>query len=155
MLMVTHGAVGALIGEHTSNVFLAFLLGFISHFLLDIIPHGDRHDVQAYRTDLNFKKKTFLIIVFDAIVGICFLIFYFTLACIHQSSRLPTVIAGIIGSVIPDLLVAFHYLNKKYFFRLNFFHLKIHELIQFEIPQRLAIPLQLILIMLIILCYKF
>jgi hypothetical protein len=72
MLMAVHGAVGALIGENVTNPLLAFGLAFGSHFLLDVIPHGDHHHVQSFKTEKKLKKMINLIIL-DMIVGVLFL----------------------------------------------------------------------------------
>ncbi len=41
MYASTHFAVGAAIGKMVGNSWQAFLLGFLSHIILDIIPHHD------------------------------------------------------------------------------------------------------------------
>ncbi|GEM_PF-3732031 len=47
MFIVTHAAIGALIGEELPNhPMLAFVLAFLAHFLTDLIPHGDTTRVQ-------------------------------------------------------------------------------------------------------------
>ena len=41
MFLSNHAAVGALLAVHTDNPASAFVLGYFSHYLLDMIPHGD------------------------------------------------------------------------------------------------------------------
>jgi hypothetical protein len=41
MTLTTHATLGAVIGRATGNPVLAFIFGFISHFLIDMVPHGD------------------------------------------------------------------------------------------------------------------
>ena len=49
MFVSTHVAAGALIGHVLPNQYAAiFVLSFASHFVLDVIPHGDRHHVVDY-----------------------------------------------------------------------------------------------------------
>lgn len=153
MLLTIHGAVGALIGEQTNSLSLAFIMGFVSHFLLDIIPHGDRHAEDAVKNKKKLRKIIYEAI-FDTSWGIIFLIVYFTLAYKNHSNFYP-VIAGIGGAVLPDILVMIYNLNKKYFFRINFLHLKIHEIIKKEISYPLAIILQILLFFILLNFYKF
>ena len=42
MFLTVHAATGILIGKYTGNIYLAFIAGFLSHLILDIIPHGDQ-----------------------------------------------------------------------------------------------------------------
>lgn len=153
MLITTHTAVGILIGEQTTSLTLAFILGFISHFFLDLIPHGDRHDHEAVK-DKKKLKKIIQLSIADTIVAVLFACCYFYFA-VKNNMQVGPIIAGLTGSVIPDLFVAIYNLNKKYFFRLNALHLKIHELIKQEIPMSLAILYQFALIVFIAFLYHF
>lgn len=151
--MVTHGAIGALIGEQTASAGLAFILGLVSHYFLDIIPHGDDDSVETFKTESNFRKVLGAIMM-DSVLGIIFLLLYFTNTT-KSGVELWPVVAGIAGAVIPDLLVGFYYVNKKYFFRHNFFHLKIHDLIKVHVPFRVAFAVQIVVIILLWNFYKF
>jgi hypothetical protein len=42
MLEITHALVGAAIGNRATNIGFAFLFGWLSHHILDMIPHFDR-----------------------------------------------------------------------------------------------------------------
>jgi hypothetical protein len=42
MLEITHVIVGAAIGSRATNIGFAFLFGWLSHHILDMIPHFDR-----------------------------------------------------------------------------------------------------------------
>ena len=41
MILVTHGVVGGALGLLIQNPLVAFVAGFVSHFVLDTIPHWD------------------------------------------------------------------------------------------------------------------
>ncbi len=41
MTLTTHVAIGAGIGVLVGNPELGFVLGLVSHFMVDMIPHGD------------------------------------------------------------------------------------------------------------------
>lgn len=122
MFITTHAAIGALIGEQLpTHPYLAFALGAISHFLVDIIPHGD---TQLYKDYVAGKKvrRSIAYTIIDAILAIFLVLFFFNTI---QSGAKFSVTMGIIGSVFPDLVVAvyevFRIKGLKWFHRLHFF----------------------------------
>ena len=50
MLNITHGLVGATIAAQPISAFVSLPAAFLSHFLLDVIPHSD--------WGINFKKRS-------------------------------------------------------------------------------------------------
>jgi hypothetical protein len=153
MLITTHAAVGAYLGENIRNPLLAFLAGLLSHFLLDIIPHGDHEQVAEFKEKKNMKKALNLIMI-DAILGIFFLIIYFDQVHDHGHS-IKNSAPGIVGAILPDLLVAFYNLHKGYFFRLNYFHHKLHQLVPIHIPLQVAFALQISFVLFLLSLYHF
>ncbi len=150
MLLSVHATVGAIIGEHVDTPLLAFILAFISHFVLDIIPHGDEALVKAYRNDFKRKAMKYLI-VFDLLSTIILLamLFFF-----HKIEFRSTVIWGIIGGVLPDFMVAIHEITKKHFSRTHKLHFLIHDglnnKIHWSMPLKLGLLVQIIIIYLIL-----
>lgn len=63
MLLTGHAASATVIARLVPNPFLAFLLGIISHIILDIIPHGDTelfpgsHDMGKKMSPENAQKS--------------------------------------------------------------------------------------------------
>lgn len=153
MLTTVHGAIGVIIGQNVSNPILSFILGFIFHFIIDMIPHGDRHCVDEYLNKKTLKKITKVIII-DSIIGAIFLILYFN-GIVNTDINFKPIAAGIIGSILPDLLVAFYSLNRRYFFRLNYIHHRLHQLIKKDIPLGLSLFLQVLLITVLWQFYNF
>ncbi|PIR94287.1 hypothetical protein COT97_02250 [Candidatus Falkowbacteria bacterium CG10_big_fil_rev_8_21_14_0_10_39_11] len=151
--MTVHGAAGAFIGERINSIPLTFIISFITHFLFDIIPHGDHDNVIAFKTEKKIKQVVGLIAV-DAVLGLMFLSLYFSQVK-NTGANIYPIIAGIFGGVLPDLLVGLYQMNKKYFFRFNFIHMRIHELIKFRIPLKVAFVLQILFIIIIWQFYKF
>jgi len=150
MLLSVHATVGAVIGDNVSTPILAFVLGFISHFILDMFPHGDEALIKAYRN--NFKNRGMLyLIIFDLVstIILLFLLFYF-----QKVSFTKTVIWGIMGGVIPDLMVAINEITHKHFCRTQKFHCwthaKIGQKLNWTMPLRLGLLLQLVIIYLIL-----
>jgi len=100
MLITTHGLVGACIGKEVGYPPLAFLLGLISHFILDSIPHCDGPDDKAGRGENepnSFAQYAF--VAADIIIGV-FIVVYLS------SNNLASagLIWGIIGAELPDVI---------------------------------------------------
>lgn len=96
MLSTPHLLVGATVGSLTPNPFAAFIAGFLSHFIMDMIPHYDWKPI-----GWKLKMLTFIDFFFGAA-----LLFYLTKNSVH-----PFVIwAGAMGGVFPDILAAPYYL---------------------------------------------
>ena len=93
---------GVLLGQNVPTPGLAFGLGVASHFLLDLIPHGDSQLYKNYKEGHN-AKKSMIYAGIDSAVSIIILIYLLENA--PYASR-ATMIAGVIGSVLPDFLVA-------------------------------------------------
>jgi len=96
MLIITHALVGGFFASKISNPIISSPLIFVSHFLLDHIPHWD------LGTGFRKRKKivNFLLGLADLIgtIGICWFIF---------QKNLPfnlLVWIGILFSILPDFL---------------------------------------------------
>jgi hypothetical protein len=101
MFLVIHASVGALIGNVVGNPTAAFSLGFASHFLLDMIPHGDCLLYEDYKCRRKMRKAM-LHISMDALMVVAMIMIIFFLE--NTISGL-TVAAGMLGGLLPDLLV--------------------------------------------------
>ncbi|MBI4414925.1 MAG: hypothetical protein HY566_01660 [Candidatus Kerfeldbacteria bacterium] len=98
MYLTTHAAVGILISQAVNRPIEAFVLSFVSHFVLDFVPHGDENVGGWVRKS---PKNAFLIAMIDIL-----LIFGFLFA-LYATQNLPVmarISAGIIGAVLPDFL---------------------------------------------------
>lgn len=93
---------GVLIGQNVPTPGLAFSLGVASHFMLDLVPHGDSQLYKNYK-DGQAVKKSLAYVAVDSVVSIGVLIFLLETA--PYASR-ATMVAGVIGAIIPDVLVA-------------------------------------------------
>jgi len=133
MFLTVHATTGALIGQQIKNPFLAFALAFASHFVLDMIPHGDQDWIDEYKGDQRSKvKKIMIIVALDAAVLLGLLISrYFYIDSFVPSLNIA---AGILGGVLPDLLVACHELSDKLFKSFYKFHFIMHDLIKVKQP---------------------
>ena len=137
---------GVLIGQNVPTPGLAFCLGVASHFMLDLIPHGDSQLYKNYK-DGQAVKKSVIYAATDSFVAIFLLIYLLESA--PYASR-GTMIAGVIGGIVPDFLVALGEGIKirplLWFQRL---HIRIHDAIASRVGNlslRAGIFMQLILL---------
>ncbi|MEK7183132.1 MAG: hypothetical protein AAB776_00690 [Patescibacteria group bacterium] len=112
MTTATHTAIGVLIGTAVGNPILGFVLGVASHYLVDMIPHGDMH----MRDSNNLVNKTnermsHVFVIVDIALGITLLNILGTFLP-DDVTRSSVYIASIFGSILPDLLVGINDLVK-------------------------------------------
>lgn len=101
MFLAVHAAVGALAGNAVSHPTAAFLLGAISHFFLDMIPHGDEVLYRGYVEGRKKRRGLIYIGVDAAFTAVLIPVFFLN----HDFFSPLNVALGIIGSLLPDLLV--------------------------------------------------
>lgn len=116
MIGLNHALTGAAIGLVVQRPLLVVPLAFLSHFLLDILPHFGGHPAYTWGHK-HFSK----IIVSDGIVTA--LVIGFILFAVPQLA-LP-VILGVVFAMIPDALLVPYYLSGKKPHWFHDFHLKI------------------------------
>jgi hypothetical protein len=127
MFIAGHVAAGALIGQTLgfTNPALVVALSFASHFLLDVIPHGDGHHVADYYQGKKEKLKALYsglaVDTSVSIIMVAFLLGFTTFDRVHMAW-------GIIASVIPDFFVGMNELyNHKFFKWFTRMHFKVHN----------------------------
>lgn len=142
MLLSSHALVGGALGQATGNPILAFFVGIISHYLLDMIPHYDTTD--GGKLTLRQYGLIFLDLAILAV-----LLFVF------KKSLDNNFFWGLAGAVTPDVIDNVPLWSKK---TANiYFYSKIkrfHEKIQPKQPGLLfgiAIQILLILVSLVLL----
>ncbi|MBU2575637.1 hypothetical protein KKF64_00880 [Patescibacteria group bacterium] len=108
MYITAHAAAGAAIGQFMPSVLFAFIAGFVSHLILDMIPHGDEwiKDWKLFRTKMQRTTVA-------ALIDLCGVI-AMTIYWINHSdvSQLPYMLAGIAGAIAPDALWGLYELTK-------------------------------------------
>jgi hypothetical protein len=138
MYITTHAPVGAIIGKLVPNPFLAFILGILSHYILDIIPHGDKKFINELKEWLGIKKYI-AIIVADAFFLIITLLIIIKFT---PDQSYWSVTAGIIGSIIPDFANGIGWLVPKRYLKPFFTsHHLIHDVLankitRYDFPNR-------------------
>jgi len=154
MYLTVHGASGILIGSQVGNPWLAFLIGFISHFVLDIIPHDSKELKEWYDIGKTLNKFTIIVII-DILIMI---ILGIVLSVWYNLVFTPAIIWGITGTLLPDFIWGGRELFKiknamldKYeqlhFWSHKIFYKKIY------LPLKYTIPIQLGSLVLFIILY--
>lgn len=104
MFLTVHAAAGIIVGIKTGNPILAFIAGVISHFILDMIPHGDQDLVEGNDHFSPRERKLLRYVgVADTIIMLAELgiLYWLGLAPLTWS-----VSAAVVGALLPDFLNA-------------------------------------------------
>ena len=125
MFIATHALIGALIANQLPHhPVLSFVAGIGSHFLTDIIPHGDSKLYKDYVAGAS-KKKARRAIAYVMLDGVAAIYTVIALLNVGSSPDRLTLSLGIAGGVLPDLLVGLYEVTRvpglKWFHRLHFF----------------------------------
>ena len=155
MTLGTHAVVGAAVATaFPTHPVVAFAAGFVSHFILDSIPHWDYH-LRSIRStpgdplhdDMEVMSTDFIVdiskILFDLFLGLAIALYAFSVIG-HVSVII--VLLGAIGAVTPD---TFHFIYFKTKWRgltgIQRFHIGIQDKIKVTNPL-LGITLQAIVV---------
>lgn len=114
MFLTIHGATAILIATKTASPFLGFILSFLSHYLIDGLPHDEP---ELNRNDGRKKMmiRTIKIVGLDMIVLFFYLLFVSTKIELNIGQALICILA----SIIPDLMWGFEVMLNKPFMRWN------------------------------------
>jgi hypothetical protein len=146
MFLAVHAAVGALAGNAVKTPETAFLLGFVSHFFLDMLPHGDEAMLEGYHSG-RAKRRAILYVTADAVATILLVGFFFWRSDFFH----PGFVAmGILGGVLPDLLVGIAEISKpsgrrwmgRQLRRFQGFHVRNHHFLIGHLRRGRDIPLR-------------
>lgn len=125
MFLTIHAATGVIIGQTINSYSLAFIFGFIFHFLLDMVPHGDQFLIKRERKERI--KLVASIASIDAVIMGLFLVLIFNQDLgLHY---LP-VAFGVAGSILPDFFNGLAELANgriKTLQKISAFHLNLHD----------------------------
>lgn len=144
MTLLIHAAAGTFLGRvFYDNPILAFIISIISHFFLDMIPHGDAHVYARFKRKENIKRAV-AVVLLDAGATILFILFIFNTQVFI--SRLAVSLA-ILGGILPDILIGLTEIYKpKWLMKYHGFHFYMHNLLvhkfHFDWPQWAGLTLQ-------------
>jgi len=146
MFLTIHGTVGAIIGQNLDNVWLSFILGVVSHLLLDIIPHGDETLINDKNSVTKSEvKKIAEIAAVDGLIMSGLVLTLINQGLIDLSWP---VLFGIFGSILPDFITGFYLLFKfPWLKKILDFHFNLHLVLQkFKVSLAGGILIQLIVL---------
>lgn len=144
MVITPHLLVGAAIGKRVRSVWLVFVLAWLSHYLLDFLPHWD------YLSDINIANLDHLTkIGLDFLLGLS-LVYLLVYPC---SKKFP-IFVGAIAAILPDCLnVAYHIFGLQFLKPLVWVHHTAHHWHSFSFLQGLPAALTVCLIAIFVLLY--
>lgn len=120
MILSSHMVIGGAIGARSKNIYWAFFFGFLSHYLLDFIPHWE------YLSSLNqiFIPVNILKVLLDFALGL--LAMYLILSAFSRKMSL-VILVGMGASILPDALqTVIYFLKLTWLTPLFNFHQWIH-----------------------------
>ena len=159
MVLTAHAITGTALASLTPNEpLVGFTVGFLSHFILDAVPHWD-YFLRSMKKDENNPMnnnmtinadfwRDLLKIGFDAMLGIslAYLIFGF-----YMKYSTLIILCGVIGAMMPDAL-QFAYMKWKHepLTSLRRFHLWIHSKISLNNNPVIGILSQIVFVFFIV-----
>lgn len=134
MVLTPHLIVGAAIGARIQSLGLIVILGILSHFILDKLPHWDysNNGISNFRKTRNFKALTLDLfkITVDGTIGITIVaLLVWHAGLFFDSKNLVFVFIGMLSSTLPDIFLVFVFLflsQKKSGKIMNFHHRFLH-----------------------------
>ena len=157
MYQIVHGMAGIAIGSRLDNPILAFVLGIVSHFVLDAIPHDslELRDWENNGTD-KFIKKIALEAILDLwglMLGILMMQEGFSLYLNYP------MMAGMIGAISPDYIWGLTELSQtknQAMEKFKAWHNKIHTIIYKAgyLPLKYTVPIQVIALTALVILIK-
>ncbi len=143
MLLAAHSIVGGVVGSKADSAIAAFMLGVVTHFLLDSIPHYDTTDKG------KFTIRQIILTFFDLALGILVI-------CYVVKPQDLVFWWGVLGGLVPDISdVTPFWRNsfRKTKFGYNFHML--HERIQkYKLPCLPGLAIQWLIILFVIILFQ-
>ena len=125
MIIAPHLIVGAAIGAKTHNLGLIIILGLISHFLMDKIPHWDYgvKNIEDYRIAKKIKYLFYLTfkLFIDAAIGLSIVYLIILKTNLLNVESLKYIAIGIFFPLLPDMVLFTNYIliGKTGFYRFH------------------------------------
>lgn len=164
MVLTTHAITGAAIASIIpTHPVLGFVLGFVSHFVLDSIPHWDYKLLSSSKDEKNpmnndmVINKNFITDLFriglDFSFGLILVYLFFGMS--ESRDFLIALCAGAIGGVLPDALqfVYFKFRHEP-IYSLQKFHIWIHSNVSLKHRVLLGVTTQMLFIVIVVLLQK-
>ncbi|MHB9019873.1 MAG: hypothetical protein ACYC3G_03320 [Minisyncoccota bacterium] len=152
MILSLHSITGAVLASDSNSIGQAILLGIVSHYFLDSIPHVEYKIDNIQKGELKLAIKEFSKIFIDLIIGLIVILYIIKDSTIDRSIL---VLTGSFFAILPDGLYFIDCLiknkNKNIFTKFlnihSVFHRKIHSTISNKF---ITIPSQIIIVLFLI-----
>ena len=106
MILFTHSIAGAALAATQKDPLLATLVGFLSHFVLDVVPHWEYGIGPLQKDPLSREAiPAYRKIVIDGLSGVAVPVALFVL---WQGADFWLIFGGIVGGMLPDFLQGVH-----------------------------------------------
>ncbi|MGB0756971.1 MAG: hypothetical protein ACPGO5_00780 [Patescibacteria group bacterium] len=150
MFLSVHSSAALVLATMPLHAALLFPISFISHYIVDSIPHGDEHLIPDSFTEKQKEKRMLLIAGIDGLIILLILGAYFYT---HPSTPLWRGIIAAFLACLPDGL-QFIEIKTKGRFKLIHTHQKMHTYLhgffKKEIPFKYGILVQIVFLGLMI-----
>jgi hypothetical protein len=142
MFITPHTSAALWISTRITDPVLAFILGLVSHFIFDMIPHGD----EKLAEHIEGKKQKFIYLMRVAFVDIILaatLVYFFVS---HGPKANPYILySAVFGTWLPDLAwIAIEYFKMSKFYWYIAFHGKLHNIFNWQYSIVYGVPFQII-----------
>lgn len=155
MILAPHMMVGGIIGDLVDNIPLALLIGIISHFVFDAIPHLETSTFKSYfgrKEGDKLVKAEMIFEVFEIIIGLILIYFFWK----NHQYQWP-IFFGALGAILPDLIDNVPFwswkLRKYPIFKQTHW---LHENLHFDLKPRywyLGLPVYIVIILALIMVW--
>jgi len=126
MYITVHSAIGASAAQFVSEPWIAFIVGFLLHFIFDMIPHGDE-GIKKWKLFKSHKSRIIAAGSLDLLGVMIMTVFWINHS---EMSQIPTMLAAIAGSIAPDALWGLYELTGSPLLRWYYnFHKKLHHVL--------------------------
>lgn len=141
MFLTAHAIFALIFAKFAPNVFWAFIIGIISHFFLDMVPHGEK-EMESW-SDHDKMKRMPVIGFFDIFVLLIISFFLFR----YLNLPLANSLALMVGAILPDAIQAglMAFSKNPFNNRYSLFHERVHKFILKKlISSKIGFVIQLI-----------
>lgn len=132
MYLTIHAAIGATAGKiFSSEPLIAFAIGVASHFIFDAIPHGDEN-IKTWKLFRTKMQRTAAAALIDFAILLIFAVIWIKNS---SASEIPSIMYGMSGAMLPDVLCGFQELTGTSILNWHIkFHSWAHKIIKTNIP---------------------
>jgi len=105
MLELVHATAGGIIAYKIGSPLLSLPLAFLSHFVLDTLPHWNPNLSREKKKQGRISTKTMFVVFFDCLIGL-FLGLKIASLALPDVNKAIFVIFGCFAGILPDLVEA-------------------------------------------------